>query len=617
MTTTTNSDRDALPQRPISAADPAPGDVARPHAAENAQESGELGSPQLDPQPALDPQPDLDDALNAALQAVVVEIDATCLNELAQRVNRAGEAPDCADQTLCVSRPELDEHLPYGRSLDWWRRFQAAQGLGHRRRTVAACVSLLIHAGLAVGAGWIMLSPEVRPDARDLRTHTTLGMHTGLGTLVLLDQAAAPEEIVSAEEREPSDSLAAEAPEPPVQQPDAVEPPTLPVPAMTDARQREPTTPLSSPARGIPAPRVETAVADAMIATTDALSRTRAERARFEHEHTAQIAAARVAAAQVAAAKVVPPTERWAAGQRRSGGAGASGHERPARSRSTESAVAAPSSDAQVTFAGAGASGAQSVVYAVDASGPMVTSLPLVLAELRRSVASLGANQRFSVVLFREGASSSSNSPNSASGTAGAPAHSEVFSPRLLEANAENKQALDAWLAGVQPLGRSNPLVGLELALQMQPQVVFLFSRSLERSGGGVWGQGLWATLDRLEELNPPLSGARESLATTEASLDQASVTDSMLTEAVLPESALERVPRAVQIQTIAFLDNDPTGTMQAIARRHGPRRAHALVAQHPVQPATRQSAAEPSAEPPPPGYRLVRRSEDLAEQAR
>lgn len=606
MTTTTNSERDALPHRPISAADPVSGDVARPHAAENAHESGELGSPQLDQ------QPDPDDALNEALQAVVVEIDRTCLNELAQRVDRAGEAPDLADQTLCLSRPEVDEHLPYGRSLDWWRRFQAAQGLGQRRRTVAACVSLLIHAGLAVGAGWIMLSPEERPDARDLRTHTTLGMHTGLGTLVLLDQVAAPEELVSTEDGEPSDSLAAQVPEAPVQQPDAVEPPTPSAPAITDARQREPTTPSPNLARAIPAPRVETPVADAMIATTDALSRTRAERAKFEHEHTAQIAAARVAAAQVAAAKVVPPTERWAAGQRRSGGGGASGHERPARARSTESATAAPSSDAQVTFAGAGASGAQSVVYAVDASGPMVTSLPLVLAELRRSVASLGANQRFSVVLFREGASGSSNSAISASGAVGTPAHSEVFSPRLLEANAENKQALDAWLAGVQPLGRSNPLVGLELALEMQPQVVFLFSRSLERSGGGVWGQGLWATLDRLEELNPPLSGVRESGATTGASL-----TESMLTEAVLPESALERVPRAVQIQTIAFLDHDPTGTMQAIARRHGPRRVHALVAQHPVQSATDQSAAEPSAEPPPPGYRLVRRSEDLAEQAR
>ncbi|MBX3402996.1 MAG: hypothetical protein KF699_06220 [Phycisphaeraceae bacterium] len=197
-----------------------------------------------------------------------------------------------------------------------------------------------------------------------------------------------------------------------------------------------------------------------------------------------------------------------------------------------------------VRFAGLGASNARSVVYVVDASGPMVTSLPRVLQEVVRSAEQLSPVQKFGVVLFRE-----------AEDGAGL----ELFSPVLVRATPTAKRRLAEWLSAVEPRGASNPLAGLEVALDLKPDAVFLLSRSIARSGGGVWNHGLEATLARLDELNPPLRGERGP------------------------------VRRPVLIQTIQFLDDDPTGIMQAIGARHG------------------QGA----------GYRVVRRSEDLGRKSR
>jgi len=194
-----------------------------------------------------------------------------------------------------------------------------------------------------------------------------------------------------------------------------------------------------------------------------------------------------------------------------------------------------------VRFAGLGASNARSVVYVVDASGPMVTSMPRVIAELRRSVEQLAPTQKFCVVLFRR-------TENEAG--------PEIFAPVLMRATPSAKRRLVDWLAQATPAGASNPLTGLEAALALKPDAVFLLSRSIVRSGGGVWEDGLEATLARLEELNPP-QGAHAA--------------------------------RPTLIQTIQFLDDDPTGIMQAIGARHG------------------QGA----------GYRVVRRGEDIAGQGR
>lgn len=200
-----------------------------------------------------------------------------------------------------------------------------------------------------------------------------------------------------------------------------------------------------------------------------------------------------------------------------------------------------------VRFAGLGASNARSVVYVVDASGSMVTSLPFVIAEVERSVSQLAATQKFGVVLFRR-------LPDGRSGL-------EVFSPVLVRATTSAQERLRDWLTTVEPAGRSVPLIGLERAIAYRPDAVFLLSRAIERSGGDAWdtggGRGVADTLARIDALNPVVDGHRP-----------------------------------VVIQTIQFLDDDPTGIMQEIGRAHGSR----LDAQG------REIA----------GYRVIRRGEDL-----
>lgn len=216
----------------------------------------------------------------------------------------------------------------------------------------------------------------------------------------------------------------------------------------------------------------------------------------------------------------------------------------PAAGTADAAAASEASGDAGtggVRFAGLGASNARSVVYVVDASGPMVTSMPRVIEELRRSVDQLATAQKFGVVLFRRTEAGQG---------------AELFAPVLMRATPTAKRRLAEWLTEVTPAGASNPLTGLEAALALKPDAVFLLSRSIARSGGGVWEEGLEATLSRLEGLNPrsAATGARPTL-----------------------------------IQTIQFLDDDPTGIMQAIGARHGQGN----------------------------GYRVVRRGEDIAGRGR
>lgn len=206
----------------------------------------------------------------------------------------------------------------------------------------------------------------------------------------------------------------------------------------------------------------------------------------------------------------------------------------------------APGGD--VKFAGLGSSDARSVVYVVDASGPMVSSLRDVIQEIDRSVSRLSASQKFGVVAF--------------GGPAGSAPYS-TFMPVLVRATPQAKQEVRTWLGALAPSGRSNPLAGLRAALKYKPDAVFLLSRGIERSGGGVWELGLDATLAELERLNPPS-----------------------------PRNGR----RAVVIKTIQFLDEDPTGTMQRIGQVHG-----SSVSRTGVRQA---------------GYRVIRRGTELAEDA-
>ena len=180
-------------------------------------------------------------------------------------------------------------------------------------------------------------------------------------------------------------------------------------------------------------------------------------------------------------------------------------------------------------FAGLASKGQQasSVVFVVDASGPMVSTLPAVLRQVRLSVSRLLATQTFSVVLLGE--------------VEGDGAATRLFSDQLVAADSLYLSRLGVWLANATPRGRSNPLAGLRAAIAMRPQVVFVLSRSIARSVGGVWDQGKATTLAELDTINPrdAVTGRRPTI-----------------------------------IKTIQFLEPDPTGIMQAIADEHGGARA-------------------------------------------
>jgi len=208
----------------------------------------------------------------------------------------------------------------------------------------------------------------------------------------------------------------------------------------------------------------------------------------------------------------------------------------PEPARPTQTTSNAPTSGARTNsddvprgttavFAGVQAKAASRIVYAVDASGAMASSLPFVLDEVMRSVNRLSPSQKFQVVLFRE-------SPDG-SGAIGP----LVFGTAMMPANDANRVKLARWLRDIQPAGRSNPLTGLEPALAFQPDLIFLLTRSIKRSGpSSEWGPGNRAVLQRLDQLNPRNDGGL----------------------------------RPVVIKTIQFLDADPTGLLQAIADAHG-----------------------------------------------
>lgn len=244
-----------------------------------------------------------------------------------------------------------------------------------------------------------------------------------------------------------------------------------------------------------------------------------------------------------AAPSAEPASDAWLAPASATPDAGATPGERPSAELPPSSA-APPGGD--VKFAGLGSSNARSVVYAVDASGPMVTTLPEIIDELVRSVSRLSPTQRFGVVVFRL----------KADGTT-----SESFMPVLVRATPQAKKEVREWLLSLAPAGRSNPLAGLRTAMELRPDAIFLLSRGIERSGGGLWDLGLDAIMEELDRLNP----------------------------------ADERTGRRdVVIKTIQFLDEDPTGTMQRIGQVHG-------------QGVSREGRKLP-------GYRVVKRGSELAE---
>lgn len=196
---------------------------------------------------------------------------------------------------------------------------------------------------------------------------------------------------------------------------------------------------------------------------------------------------------------------------------------------------AAPAPAAPVTpppavasFAGVEGVRATRIVYVMDGSAAMVTTLPFVEEELAGSVARLNSSQRFQIIVFRE-------PPASRPGRS--PPALERFSPNgFTIANIAARQQVASWVQAIRPSGSSVPLEGLREALNLHPDLIFLLTCSIPRSEAGTWGEGNAATLAALDTLNPPDAYGR----------------------------------RPTVIKAVQLLADDPTGLLQAIAAIHG-----------------------------------------------
>jgi hypothetical protein len=171
------------------------------------------------------------------------------------------------------------------------------------------------------------------------------------------------------------------------------------------------------------------------------------------------------------------------------------------------------------TFVGLSSSNARRIVYAIDASGSMIAYLQIVLDELARSLQNLSPSQSFAIIFFQ-----------------GNVAIEVPPAGRLVPASAMEKTRAMKWIDDhVVPAGGTNPLVAIERALALRPDVVFLLSQDITGYGQfEVDQQDLITLLDKLNPVNAA-SGRR-----------------------------------AAQINCIQFLDVDQLGTMERIAKEHG-----------------------------------------------
>ena len=173
----------------------------------------------------------------------------------------------------------------------------------------------------------------------------------------------------------------------------------------------------------------------------------------------------------------------------------------------------------QVDFVGLRATNARRIVYVVDASGSLVGTFPQVIEELRRSVMKLDPRQNFGIIFIQRG-EAVTVPPGGA------------LQPATPERLADAMRWIDAKMI---PTGRSNPIAAIEAAIALKPEIIFLLSADI--TGAGEYEISERSLLDALERLNP-----RD--ATTGR--------------------------RPIRIQCVQFLDPDPVGTLERVAKDHG-----------------------------------------------
>jgi hypothetical protein len=202
-------------------------------------------------------------------------------------------------------------------------------------------------------------------------------------------------------------------------------------------------------------------------------------------------------------------------------------------------------SDPIASFAGVRGTPARNVVYLIDGSGAMAQALRYVRSELIRSIGRLRRDQRFTVIVYRQPVGQTT-------------ATLDYFYlprgiPTLTHATGEVKQELVGWLDNISPSGRSDPLAGLRAALALEPDLVFVLAKGIQRSVNFDAEANNQEVLRELDGLNPRLSSDSKG--------------------------------RRTRIKTIQFLDDDPTGLMQAIAASHGDdERSYRLVTRREVR---------------------------------
>lgn len=104
---------------------------------------------------------------------------------------------------------------------------------------------------------------------------------------------------------------------------------------------------------------------------------------------------------------------------------------------------------------------ARRVCYVIDFSGSMVVVHPELVRELKRSVGQLVPPQEFNVILFYQ---------------RGGRYVAEAFASALQPARPPVKRQFFAWIDERSPNGPTRPLVAVERALAMGPDVIFFFS---------------------------------------------------------------------------------------------------------------------------------------------
>ena len=171
-----------------------------------------------------------------------------------------------------------------------------------------------------------------------------------------------------------------------------------------------------------------------------------------------------------------------------------------------------------VMFAGLKGNDAKRIAFVVDASGSMIATFPVITKELERSIKNLSEVQFYSVVFFQKDQAVSSPPKD-----------------RMVPATEGNLGRTMNWInEAVVPSGRSNPVLALEEAMGLEPEIIYLLSSNV--TGSGQYAVDLEVLIEQLDRLNPkdPSTGQR-----------------------------------AVRIKCIQFLDPDPSEALKKIAEIH------------------------------------------------